>query len=305
MTYPAIPRTVEMIVTHGGCHDGFAAEWLLHNRWPDAAVHQAAYNENIDRLVAAAPRNREMTDPASVLVMADFSYKLPEMVRLADAWDRIILLDHHASAIDALDGHLPPNVEAVFDVERSGAGIVADWLDVRPSRKGLVDYVEDRDLWRFALPDSKAIAARIGATPHTYADYDDLDEALRSVSGLEGEPSRRAQRVVEDGMLLLAYRDVLIAELVDAARPTKIGDIDVLAVPSPYNLGSDVAGVLAEQSPSGVGVYYRDLPGRIEFGLRSTPDGPDVAKIAEQFGGGGHPHASGFRIEVDSWAALI
>lgn len=298
MTIPAIPDHVDLIVTHGGCHDGFTAEWLLHARWPDARCHPGAYGEDIAELVLFGQTGgiREVGDAGeTVLVMADFSYKLDVMLVLAKAWDRIILLDHHASAIDGLDGHLPANVECVFDVDRSGAGIVADWFDLRVHvaapmlRYGVVDYVEDRDLWRFDLPSSKeAIQYLIAATPHTYDDWTELDQRLtQTVATFD--------RCVADGLLVGRYHKLLVTELVGCARPIVIEGHDVLVTPSPYLCGSDVAGELARQSPSGIGAYYRDLPDRREYGLRSTPTGPDVAQVAERLGGGGHPHASGFR----------
>lgn len=314
MTYPAVPDHVDLIVTHGGCHDGFTAEWLLHWRWPDAAVHQGAYNENIDRLVEmgveasnrAWQHARHGEVPRSVLVMADFSYKLVPMRDLASTWDRIILLDHHASAIDALDGRLPGNVECVFDVNRSGAGIVADWLDVRSRYPGVVDYVEDRDLWRFALPESReAIQYLIAATPHTYEAWTELDLALSGPPSFSGAPNSRFRRCVEDGRLIGRYHNLIVDELVGKARPAVIDGHDVLVTCSPYLCGSDVAGRLAEQSPSGIGAYYQDLPDRVEYGLRSGPDGPNVAEVAERLGGGGHPHASGFRRPRPDTATVI
>lgn len=293
MTYPAIPDHVDLIVTHGGCHDGFTAEWLLHQRWPDAHCHPGAYGEDItplaDRGIDAGWLERD-----SVLVMADFSYQLPEMLRLAAAWDRIILLDHHASAIDRLDGKLPPNVECVFDVNRSGAGITADWLGFRPPRPGVVDYVEDRDLWRFALPASRdAIQYLIAATPHTYEEWTGLDARLTA-------DVDDFQQCVDQGLLVAQYHNLIVDELVGCARPDIIGGHSVLVTPSPYLCGSDVAGRLAELSPSGIGAYYRDLPDRVEYGLRSGENGPNVAEVAEALGGGGHPHASGFRINRDT-----
>lgn len=298
---PVIPDHVDLIVTHGGCHDGFTAEWLLHRRWPDAECHRGVYNEDTTGLaemgvIASVERwktARHGEKPQSVLVMADFSYKLVPMLDLASTWDRIIILDHHASAIDALDGHLPSNVETVFDVNRSGAGIVADWLGVRDNTDlpyhapyGVVDYVEDRDLWRFDLPHSKeAIQYLIAATPHTYDEWDLFERRLR------GEPDR----CFSDGLLVGRYHNILVDELVACARPAVIDGHDVLMTPSPYLCGSDVAGRLAAMSPSRIGAYYRDLPDRVEYGLRSTDGGPDVAKVAERFGGGGHPHASGLR----------
>jgi hypothetical protein len=301
MTMPAIPEHVDLIVTHGGCHDGFTAEWLLSLRWPNARCHQAAYGEDISELrqLGADIAGGEDFRP-SVLVMADFSYGIHEMFKLAAAWDRVILLDHHATAAKALDGNLADNVETVFDLDRSGAGLVADWLGFRGPGLGLVDYVEDRDLWRHvtpdALPDSLAISAVIGATPHTHEAWFALNQRIISPPQHGGGARPVYERLVEDGNLLLAYRQVLIDEIVAEARPMRIGDYDVPVVPCPYNLGSDVAGALAAASPDGIGGYYRDLPDRREFGLRSTDDGPDVAEIAASLGGGGHPHASGFRV---------
>lgn len=294
MTDPAIPDHVDLIVTHGGCHDGFTAEWLLHQRWPDAHCHPGEYGEDITPLLDRGIDAGWLERP-SVLVMADFSYPLPEMERLAQAWGRIILLDHHASAIDRLAGRLPANVECVFDVARSGAGITADWLGMRePDRDAwadysLVDFVEDRDLWRFALPESReAIQYLIAATPHTYEAWTDLNTRLT-------DDVDDFQQCVDQGLIVGRYHNLIVEELVEVARPAVIDGHEVLVTPSPYLCGSDVAGRLAELSPSGIGAYYRDLPDRREYGLRSGENGPNVAEVAEHFDGGGHPHASGFR----------
>jgi nanoRNase/pAp phosphatase (c-di-AMP/oligoRNAs hydrolase) len=44
---------------------------------------------------------------------------------------------------------------------------------------------------------------------------------------------------------------------------------------------------------------YWDTPGGRVFSLRSANDGLDVSEIAAKFGGGGHKHASGFRLAFD------
>lgn len=47
-----------------------------------------------------------------------------------------------------------------------------------------------------------------------------------------------------------------------------------------------------------IGACYWDTPEGRVFSLRSTDDGPDVSAIAKQYGGGGHAHASGFRMPL-------
>lgn len=44
------------------------------------------------------------------------------------------------------------------------------------------------------------------------------------------------------------------------------------------------------------GGYYYDTAEARHFGLRSADDGADVARIAQEYGGGGHRHASGFKV---------
>lgn len=104
---------------------------------------------------------------------------------------RVIVLDHHKTALESLPGkgEGPPNLECLLDMNRSGATISYDYFRDRllkyrldsslstpePSgtcpAKGLIpdtdkgrieklfQYVEDGDLWRWRLPDSKAFSS--------------------------------------------------------------------------------------------------------------------------------------------------
>ena len=273
VVFPGIPDDVDAVVTHGGCFDGFTARWVLADRWPDAECVDGVYGT----FPVFAPETARGT-----LVIADFSYPRDDMIRLADEWEHIIVLDHHKTAAKHLVD-LPANVACVFDMDRSGAGLVADWLD---ARYALVNYVEDRDLWRWELPDSKEVAAVFGITPFTFEDWSGLGYMLET----------RIGAVIARGEAVLARDKVIIDELVGCARIMNIGGYQVPVTPSPYALGSDVAGKLAEADGVPFAAYYRDLPDRREFGLRSRKDGVDVSVIAETYGGGGHPGASGFRV---------
>jgi nanoRNase/pAp phosphatase (c-di-AMP/oligoRNAs hydrolase) len=42
---------------------------------------------------------------------------------------------------------------------------------------------------------------------------------------------------------------------------------------------------------------YYDISDARVFSLRSSKDGIDVSKVAVQYGGGGHPHAAGFKVK--------
>ncbi len=78
-----------------------------------------------------------------------------------------------------------------------------------------------------------------------------------------------------------------------------IGGITVPVASLPYTLTSDAGHLMATEHASKIGVCYWDTPQGRVFSLRSTDDGPDVSEIAKQYGGGGHAHASGFRVPFD------
>lgn len=90
----------------------------------------------------------------------------------------MIVLDHHKSALERLgnDVSLGENVVKVIDMERSGATIAFDYFqdkllspDVAVKHPSVLDefelarqlflYVEDGDLWRWRLQNSKAFSS--------------------------------------------------------------------------------------------------------------------------------------------------
>ena len=95
---------------------------------------------------------------------------------------RVIVLDHHKTALDMLGGAkisvIGENVFQIIDMDRSGATIAYEFfkekllcgnsdvdggheLAVREFErvKLLFDYVEDGDLWRWSLQNSKAFSS--------------------------------------------------------------------------------------------------------------------------------------------------
>lgn len=72
--------------------------------------------------------------------------------------------------------------------------------------------------------------------------------------------------------------------------------IFVLNVPYPWI--SDVGDYVA-QDPGEVAVLWSKSVGEpFSVSLRSGALGPNVATLAQHFGGGGHPHAAAFRTNV-------
>ena len=179
----------------------------------------------------------------------------------------------------------------LFDMERSGAGMAWDYFFPNIGRPKLIDHIEDRDLWRFKLPHTRAISAALFSYPY---DFDVWDELMRS-SFFEEETT--LARLAKDGEAIERKHHKDVADLVEATkRRMVIAGISVPVANLPYIYSSDAGHLMAEGEP--FAACYWDTPDGRVFSLRSQDDGADVSSVAVQYGGGGHARAAGFRMPI-------
>lgn len=61
-----------------------------------------------------------------------------------------------------------PAILAEFDMNRSGSQMAWDYFFPDFARPAMIDYIADRDLWRFKLPGSREIAAVLFSHPYPF-----------------------------------------------------------------------------------------------------------------------------------------
>ncbi|WP_313243739.1 DHHA1 domain-containing protein [Stenotrophomonas rhizophila] len=300
-----------LVIYHANCADGFTAAW---------AVRQAMDAEFYPGVHGEPPP--DVTD--RVVILVDFSYPRGQLVDMARVARSLLVLDHHKTAeADLASGevkvgtvgqvgltvaqvvrldNLPDArgawdyysanscvgdavVCAFFDMDRSGAGIAWDFFHPGAPRPELIDHVEDRDLWRFALPGTREIQAAVFSYPYEFDVWDLLMETPMETLRAQGVAIERKH-----------HKDV--AELVKVAkRQMVIGHYDVPVASLPYTLASDAGHLMAKGKPFAACYYDKD-GGRV-FSLRSTDQGVDVSEVAKLYGGGGHARAAGFTVPRD------
>ena len=302
--------TKPLCIYHGNCADGFTAAWAVHRRFGNDWDYHAGIYQN-------PPPDVSGRD----VVLVDFSYKREVLRDMARTARSFLVLDHHKTAADDLyedtrtgDGpallrmdtwtdaltwerHMGnrsldesqgapfANIYAYFDMSRSGAGIAWDFFHPGAERPALVNYAEDRDLWRFQLPFSRDINAFVFAHDYSFDVWESLARQLAT----------RFDSCVDMGAAIEKKHHKDVAELVAALkRRMTIGGHEVWAASLPYTLTSDAGHLMATGEP--FAACYWDTPEGRVFSLRSTDEGLDVSEIAKQYGGGGHRNASGFRL---------
>lgn len=273
-----------LCITHANCPDGHCCKWLLANAFPKAEFNDGYYGRT--------PPDCTGRD----VIIADFSYKRPDMESIYAACNSLVVLDHHKTAEVELAGFGGPKAEVVFDMNKSGGRLTWEWLCRTDSAVGrlsgsytsapwLVDYTEDRDLWRWQLKDSREVSAAIASYPKTVESWNALHDFA------PGPMSCEFSDLVGEGRAILRAESQIVDSHVRNAIEKEIAGHKVLVV-NATTLFSDIAGRLAEGRPFGV-CWFQRQDGQIQWSFRSRDGGVDVSEVAKRFGGGGHRNAAG------------
>lgn len=270
MEKPQLQQDPTAVLYHADCADGFGAAWALWKKYPDARYIPVKHGQ-------PPP---EGLDGAHV-VMVDFSYRREVIEQLAQSAASLLILDHHVTAQAALAG-LP---YAYFDVKKSGAVLAWEWAHAEPV-PWLLQYVQDKDLWQWRLPDSREMNAALASYPFDFQVWEGLTRDVLKV----------------EGRAILRRDHSLIDKIVEESVLVEFEGETVPAVYSPV-MTSQIGERLCQGFPFCLIWHERD--GLRYFSLRSKPGTADVSALASRYGGGGHVNAAGFSRPIDSQASDI
>ena len=273
---------------HSGCPDGFGAAWSVRQAWGDDAWYVARSHDDRVRL----------DDCEDALVaFVDIAPAADELRELADVAEQVLVIDHHVTARDRL-AHDPAEVGAYedeghvlhFDLTHSGAMLAWQFFHPETPPPDLLRYVEDQDLWNWALEGSEAVNAAIASYPRSFDVWDGLAAKPIEALAAEGEPILRANRMEVERRL-------------DHARPVALGTDRIEAVNASSNR-AQIGHELAKRAAFGAewGLVYRVEGAEVFATIYSIGD-LDISKVALRYGGGGHKNASGFHVPLDRWLA--
>ena len=276
-----------LCIYHDNCADGVAAAWVVERGCPP--------NSNID-FVPAQYGDAPPDVKGKHVYIVDFSYDLDTLKEIACDAKSLVVLDHHQSSKDAvLELQWWARERGMNNVtcwhEQSLSGAMLAWRFFFPMRTApkLIQHVQDRDLWRFKLSGTKAVMAHVFSYPLTVDNFDYL-------VGQFDYDRKEFERV---GEAILRAHDKNVATVVErGAYISKLGEWEIPVCNAPGFFASDIGHILSKDYP--FAAVYSIKDGTMLVSLRSAEDGADVAKVAERYGGGGHKHASGFTVSVDS-----
>jgi oligoribonuclease NrnB/cAMP/cGMP phosphodiesterase (DHH superfamily) len=297
---------------HALCIDGYAAAATMWRAFPDATYRAIHYGE---------PLPLDGVTKGDTLYFVDFAPPPEEITTLSELQPaRIVILDHHASMIDAYGNADCPEFQAVLkgahveltlDKTRSGAGLTWEHLYPDTPLPYVLACVQDRDLWKFALPDSRDFYEYfILFLNKPFAEFNRLVDDVGVVrDGVFGSPLSATAYLglKEASEALKEKRDVEIQfHLDNCLTEWPFGDSGKLAVVNCHRPITSELSDRIKDSYDVVACYFHRKMGSM-VSLRSKDY--NVRYLAEKLGGGGHKNAAGvemkFAITPETLAAML
>ncbi len=274
----------DICVYHFPCDDGFACAWIARRKWRDIVTFGTNYGLPFPD-VDITGRN---------VLIADFSYKPDVLRELGAKAKSIVILDHHKTALADLLEFQPcaqerGNITAHFDMDHSGAMMTWDFCFPGKPAPEMLRYIEDRDLWRFNLKETRSFSLYLRSHPYDFEVWTDVANRLW----------RMPNAILGEAAAIERFYDRKLAEMLPTATWKNIGQWNVPVAHAPYAFASDLAHeLLKAHAHAPFAAVAVDAYGGRTYSLRSEDSRQDVSEVARQFGGGGHRNASGFRVPI-------
>jgi oligoribonuclease NrnB/cAMP/cGMP phosphodiesterase (DHH superfamily) len=300
-------EVIDIVVFHDNCMDGMTS----------AAV--AYLYANVKRFIPMNYTTQivfEEFENKNVIVL-DFSFKREVLIKLQTICKKIVIIDHHISAMKDLEGLK----NCIFDMNHCGAYLTYRYFTDEPDHGYIgeeeyteknvpkfIKLIQDRDLWTWSL--------REFSEPLNYAlnfihKGEPMMEQIISYSEyIQDSSDLSLKLLVKIGKLELeTNRNWCAKESQKASRKNinienKIYSVMAIYLKDEVKLISELSEYLYNHYDIDFTmVWYKELEDyRISF--RTNKENIDVSLIAKTFGGGGHKKASGASIKFDPFILL-
>lgn len=262
------PSSVNCVIYHAACTDGFGAAYSAWKCLGNRAEYHACKH-------GTPPPDVK----GKVVAILDFSYSNAVTKQMISEAENLIIIDHHKSAMVEL--HNISN--ARFDMNHSGARLAWDFFHPGKEPPKFINYIEDRDLWKWELPYSKEFSASFDMVPFQFEEFEKFED------------DSVFDDAVERGSYVLAYSKTVVKKVCEKASRRKLDDLDVLVVNASHWM-SEIGARLSPDCDVAV-IWYYDHEDRMnKVSLRAFHEHVDVSEIAKRWGGGGHKKAAGFAL---------
>ena len=155
------------------------------------------------------------------IYIIDYSFKPEETKNLVAVNNKVVLIDHHFTSVESAK----IATESLYDTSHSGAYLA--WKYFHPDKKipKLVSYVEDYDIWNFKLSFTQELTLFLSSKKFDFKTWEKMAR--------EFEDGSKRKELIKQGEIMLAYKENLIAELLEKGEEVIFEGHRAFAVNSP------------------------------------------------------------------------
>ena len=277
-----------LILYHGrNCPDGFGAALAAWLYYGDSAEYQGLDHGDVQTLDDLPPV------AGRAVYILDFSFSEDILRAIDERAAKLVMLDHHKSAAEKLTGFACRCGVVHFDMSKSGARLAWEFLHPDAPVPPLLQYVEDRDIWKWEFAESAGFLSALDMETQSFARWHEIATFT---------PEQLTQFMARGAAMDEKYRK-LAADIAEGAQPLVFNGIAGLMVNAPGMFHSLVGDILSAQSGTFALMWSAGDKG-VKAGLRSQRNF-DCIPLAESMGGGGHAQACGFKMKVERLPQLL
>jgi len=287
------PDDVDVVLFHGGCPDGFTAAFIAWLKLGDKATYIGIGHGD-----AEAKKEAAGDLAGKHVAVLDFSFDAETTKEQLETAASYVVLDHHKTAKENLAAL--PDANKVFEMKMSGATLSWNFFFPGEECPLLFRYIEDKDIWRWALHNSKEFDAAFCLTAEVPSSGEITTEAFTKMDKLYRGGDSELQKMLAQGKILVAYMD---REVKSACKKAKLRRLKafpdfVCSVVNSTTLPSEIGHALTSQEGTHFAMIFTNKLDCYTASLRSnfpSEGQADVSVIASHFKGGGHAAAAGVR----------
>ena len=277
-----------LVLYHGrNCPDGFGAALAAWLYYGDRAQYLGLDHgdiQSVDDLPPVAGRT---------VYILDFSFSADILQAIDQRAAKLVMLDHHKSAAEKLTGFACRCGVVHFDMSKSGARLAWEFFHPDQAVPALLEYVEDRDIWKWEFPESASFLSALDMEPQTF-------ERWQEIATFNTEQIHTF--MARGGAMDEKYRK-LAADIAEGAQPLTFNGVTGLMVNAPGVFHSLVGHILSAKTGT-FGLMWSASSSGVKAGLRAQRNFDCIA-LAESMGGGGHAQACGFKMGIERLPELL
>lgn len=291
-----------IVITHGFCQDGLAAAWVAREYLKKSNIRYVFGSKRDLTKDLALTGWKDSTGkeylPLTIddlkdkdVYILDYIYPLDTIKSIP--YKTLTIIDHHETAESICkDCESLPNTTVHFDKTYSAAGLA--WKVLLGNTGDMpwwIQYTQDRDLFKFSLPNSREI---------TDAIYNLKYRTLTKFDELNSFTPEQKDKFIEQGIIIGSIKNELVTQICNNGRLCLFDNYRVYVVETGVlvsEVGERLYNLHKDSCDFVMCVSYDFDEKKFRCRLRCSQTSPlNLAKISEKYGGGGHMAAAGFSI---------